>query len=64
MIGFSSSNSESSRVIDLLWQKEVIQCWLSSSRTPEWSREQLRELLNSVEGELANLEHENQSRRA
>lgn len=43
------------RCIELRWQQEIIELWLSMSNIPNDSRPGLLEMLNDVREEVANL---------
>jgi hypothetical protein len=55
MVDCRLSSHKSHRLIDLLWQKEVLEVWLTAPGTPEEIHEQLKEQLDSVEKELQHL---------
>jgi hypothetical protein len=50
------SKSSALRLMELHWQREVIERWLQDSFVPPDSRAPLEELLSSVDRELAEVE--------
>jgi len=44
------------RLLELRWQREIIECWLDCPRTPDESQAQLQEMLTHVKSELQALE--------
>jgi hypothetical protein len=43
------------RCIELQWQQEIIELWLSTSRIPDDSRPELLEMLSVMKKEVENL---------
>jgi hypothetical protein len=52
------------RCIELQWQQEIIELWLSSSRIPDDSRPGLLEMLSVVKQEAENLGFQDNTHRS